>query len=252
MESCASELGSDALVFARSIASGPVPITLSREAGYHHPRAEVAHLHHPLVRFAVREVLSSDEQRHAAFALSIPEGKLPSGSYGFLIAMVHVKSHRPIAKLVAALASVAGDRVLVEPEETTPIIIEMLEQGRDVETRPLAADQYSKLKHKLLTALEGLKAEWDARERRLDRARGEQQHAALRATLDFRVRQASERVETLIRSSADEFAVRMARARLDKAQREHDAFASAAIRTTWGGIEHEELAVGLLQVGGKS
>jgi hypothetical protein len=251
LEICAGELGSDALLFARRISTGPVPFTLSREAGYHHPRAEVAHLHHPLVRYAVREILSSDEQRHAAFAVSIPEGKLPIGSYGFLIAMVHVKSHRPVAKLVAAIASVAGDRLLVEPEETTPIIIEMLEKGRDVETRPLEADEYNKLKGKLLSALEGLKAEWDARERRLDRARGEQQHTALRVTFDFRVRQASERVETLIRSSADQFAIRMGRARLEKVQRERDAFISTAIPSTWGGIEHEELAVGLLQIGGE-
>lgn len=248
LEARAIALGPDTLPFARRISAGPVPLTLSREAGYRHPRAELIHLHHPLTRYAVYEVEGANEQRQAAFALLVSGSRLPQGAYAFLISLVHIKGHRPVTKLVAVLASRDGEKVWIDPEETTPILIEMLERGQDVETPPISEEESARLKSRLLSGLEQLKAEWDARERRLDQARREQQYATLRATLEFRINQARERLETLRSSSANEFAIRMAKAHLEKAERERDAFMSTTDATSWGGIEHEELAVGLLYV----
>ena len=73
--------------------------------------------------------------------------------------------------------------------------------------------------------------------------------AARQATMEFRVMRARERLHTLREGDAHEFAIRMAKASLEKAQKERDALSESLESTSWGGIEHDELAVGLLFVG---
>jgi len=248
LEEQGSELGGDALTFARKLATGLVHLTLSREAGYTHPRAELIHLHHPLTRYAVAEVKKDAEQRQAAFAVSLVTDMFPPGDYAFLIASVHIRSHRPLTKIAAVIASRNEDRLWSEPDETTAIMVEMLERGLDLEAEPLSQEESDALRDRLLAGLRQIISDWELRESRLDQARREQHFASRRATLDFLASRAKERLNNLVEKRAAEFAVRMAQARLDKAQRELNAFLSAPPVSTWGGIEHEEVAVGLLRV----
>ena len=250
LDGSAIVLGADAQVFARRIATSSVPLTLSRDAAYRYLRAELIHLQHPLTRYAVTEIGRMGETSQRAFAISLEQSRLPAGAYGFLISLVHVKSHRPMARLVAVIATRDGEKVWFDPEETTPVVVEMLEHGRDVETPRVSQEESESVKNCLLSAMERLKTEWDARERRLDQARREQQHAARRATLEFRLQRAVERHHTLIKGRSHEFAVKMAQAQVEKAKRERDSLLSTSPATLWGGIEHEELAVGLLFVRG--
>src|SRR5205814_6219007 len=84
LENSATELGHDAAIFGRRISTGPVDLTLSREAGYHHSRAELIHLQHPLTRFAVSQITKEKSLKNSAFALSLSTKRLPAGRYGFL------------------------------------------------------------------------------------------------------------------------------------------------------------------------
>jgi hypothetical protein len=90
--------------------------------------------------------------------------------------------------------------------------------------------------------------EIEHKEGKLDQARRELQLGSRRATLEFLLRRASDRFNTLMESGAAEFAIRMARARLAKASRELDAFRSTPPTPAWAGVEHEEIAVGLMAV----
>jgi hypothetical protein len=137
---------------------------------------------------------------------------------------------------------------LWDPDETAPVIIQILEKGRDVEVSSLADEESGALQDRLLTGLQNLKSEWETRESKLDQARREQQLASRTATLEFLANRAEERLKALVEKQAAPFAIRMAEARVDKTRRELSAFLSAPPISSWGGIEHEEVAVGLLRV----
>jgi hypothetical protein len=241
---CGAELGGDAVAFSRRLATGPIRLTLSREAGYAHPRVELIHLQHPLTRFAMFVAQQANDQRHAAFSVSVATDKLPIDDYGFLVASVHIRGHRPTTRMVAVIVSRDNGRIWRDPEDTTAVIIQMLESGCDCESEPLRIDENDQLRERLLVGLQDLLAEWEEREGRLNQARSEQQFASRRATLEFLASRAKDRRDKLIEKQAAVFAIRMAQARADKAQRELNTFVSSPRI----GIEHEEVAVGFLRV----
>jgi superfamily II DNA or RNA helicase len=247
IERKANSIGEDALFFARRIATGSASITLSREAAYRHPRAELIHVHHPLCQFAVSELQSQEEHRGAAFSLSIPAGCLPAGDYAFLLAFFHIPTYRPTNKMVAIVVSGDGRTLYTEPEETTRILLEILEKGKDLQSTPVSQAEYETIKRRLLKGLQELKTQWDMRERKMDQARRDQQYASQAAGYEYRLSRAKERLERLSESGAQEFAIRMARAQVAKAQKEMETFRLLKPTTEWPGIEMEELAVGLLR-----
>ncbi|MCI0718317.1 MAG: SNF2-related protein [Acidobacteria bacterium] len=248
IERKASDIGEDALFFSRRIATGSASITLSREAAYRHPRTELVHVHHPLCRFAVSELQGKEGYQGAAFSLTIPPGCLPAGEYAFLLAFFHIPTYRPTNKMVAIVVSRDGRTLYTEPEETTRILLEVLERGKHKQSTPLSEVEFETIKRRLLDGLHELKTQWDIRERKMDQARRDQQYASQAAGYDYRLSRAKDRLERLSESSAQEFAIRMARAQLAKAKRELETFQLSKPRTEWPGIETEELAVGLLRV----
>jgi superfamily II DNA or RNA helicase len=249
LENSATELGHDAAMFGRRISTGPVDLTLSREAGYRHPRAEVIHLQHPLTRFAVSEIGKEKSLTNSAFALSLPTTRLPAGRYGFLVSLIHVRVQRSVTKLVALFADWYGSKVWAEPDEATALLIEMLDNGTDLKDLPNLKD-IGKVKDRLVSALNELKRNWEKREAKLEQARLEQRSVSRLAILDFRVKRIRDRVARLEGSSANEFAVRMTKAQLSKAEQEKELFLATSENQTWGAIEHEEIAVGILEVPG--
>jgi hypothetical protein len=247
LEGSAVELGHDAAMFGRRISTGPVDITLSREAGYRHPRAELIHLQHPLTRFAVSETSKEKGSKNSAFAMSLSSRRLPPGQYGFLVALIHVRTERSLTKLVVLFADWSSGRVWADPEESTALLIEMLDNGTDLRNVPQLSDT-TRIKELLVEALSELKMDWEKRESRLEQARLEQQSVSRMAILDFRVKRILDRLTGLETSRANEFAIRMTRAQLSKAQQEKDLFLTHNKNQTWGAIEHEEIAVGFLEV----
>jgi hypothetical protein len=247
LEASAPELGHDAAIFGRRLSTGPVDLTLSRDAGYRHPRAEIIHLQHPLTRFAVTETTKEKGLGNAAFAMALPTKRLPAGQYGFLVALIHVKTQRSLTKLVAMFTDWSGERVWSDPEQTTALLIEMLENGTDVRNVP-QLDGTTRIKECLVNALGDLKRDWEKREAKLEQARLEQQSVSRLAILDFRVKRILDRLKRLEATRANEFAIRMTRAQVSKAQQEKDSFLANSKNQTWGVIEHEEIAVGFLEV----
>lgn len=251
LEKSATELGHDAALFGRRISTGPVEITLSRETGYRHPRSEVIHLQHPLTRFAVLETTREQSSKNAAFALSLATNSLPKGQYGFLVSLIHAHTQRSWTKLVALFADWHGNRTWTEPDVATALLIEMLENATDLRNPPQLLG-IQRIKDRLVNAINELKRDWEKRESKLELARLEQQSVSRLAILDFRVKRIQERLKKLEASGANEFAIRMARAQLTKAEQERDSSLAGRRNQTWGAIEHEEIAVGFLEVSGAS
>ncbi len=249
LEAAATSLGVDALSLARRLAAGSVPVTLSREAGYNHPRAELIHLNHPLTKFAIAELERTGERPYVAFRLQLQSSLLlDRGKYAFLIASVQIKGQRPRTKLAAVIVSRSDQRFWLDPADTIPVIVEILENGGDCEIEGPGIEEVSTLEARLIDGLERLKSEWEAREQKLEQARREQQIASRRATLEFLLTRAKNRLSGLETSRAADFAVRMARARVGKALRDLDGFRAEPAFALWETLEHEEIAVGLLEV----
>lgn len=248
LERYSLELGDDSQPFARRLASGTVRLTLSREAAYSHPKAELVHLQHPLTKYALLEVLKEGEQNQSAFAIALATDLLPPGEYAFLVATVQIGGHRPHTKLVGVIASRDGEQLWCDYDLVSQIVVALLDKGQDNEPRPLSGEEDESLQAKLLVGLQATIKEIEHREGKLDQARREQQFGTRRATLEFLSRRASERLAGLTDRGAAEFAIRMAQARFAKARRELDAFTSAPPPPAWAGVEHEEIAVGLLTV----
>jgi superfamily II DNA or RNA helicase len=251
LDNCAAELGHDAAMFGRRISTGPVDITLSREASYRHFRAELIHLQHPLTRFAVSEISKEKSLKNSAFALSLATKRLPAGLYGFLVSLIQVRTQRSMTKLVALFTGWHSNKVFSNPDESTALLIEMLENGTDLKEVP-PLEKTAEVKNRLVAKLNELKRDWEKREAKLEQARLEQQSVSRFAILDFRVKRIGERLSKLEASAANEFAIRMTKAQLAKAEQEKELFLATSKNQTWGAIEHEEIAVGLLEVTGGS
>jgi SNF2 family DNA or RNA helicase len=251
LEAAATELGHDAAIFGRRVSTGPVDITLSREAGYRHPRADLIHLQHPLTRFAVSEITKERALRNSAFAMSLSTNRLPPGTYGFLVSLIHVHTERSLTKLVALFSEWEGGKVWDDPDEGTAILIEMLEKGQDFISIPRLSNS-NEVKDRLISALGQLKRDWETREAKLELARREQQFVSRLAIYEFRVQRSRELLDRLVSSGASEFAIRMSNARLVKAEQERGSFVATNASDSWGVIEHDEIAVGILEVTGES
>jgi len=251
MEQEAPSLGADVAAFSRRMLGGPISLTLSREAGYRHPRAELIHLRHPLTKYAVSLVERMSEKPKTAFSLRLQESSvLPRGVYGFLISLIEMKGYRSTIRFAVAFTSLGtNERIWTDPDETTAIILELLERGGDIESPEIDQAIVNRIQERLVSSIARLTSEWNLREQQLDLARRQQQHATLKATLSLRAQRAKERFNALTNQAAGEFSIRMARARLEKSEREFANLTNAPPSAAWGGIEQEEVAVGLLVVG---
>ena len=247
LENASMQLGHDAAIFGRKVSTGPVELTLSREAGYRHGRAEVLHLQHPLTRFAVSETNRGNDRANSAFALNLETKLLPRSRYGFLVSLIHVRTQRSLTKLVAIFTDWETGQMWTDPDQNTAVLIELLDNGLDVErTEPFY--EIEAVKNRLLSALDTLKASWEQREAKLEQARMEQQAASRQAILEFRVSRIRDRLAKMQSANANEFAVRMTAAQLARAEQALKEFLSTNQTASWGIIEHQEIAVGQLTV----
>jgi hypothetical protein len=126
----------------------------------------------------------------------------------------------------------------------------MLEKGQDL-TSPPSLDGTDTIKDKLVTALSELKRDWEKREAKLELARLEQQAASRLAIIDFRIKRIRDRLAKLQAGRGDERVervVRMISSQLAKAEQEKEGFLASNRDQSWGAIEHEEIAVGFLEV----
>jgi hypothetical protein len=211
---------------------------------------DLLHLRHPLVRFAVSEIERGRSRLHKTFALSLERSAvLEAGLYIFALSLVDIPGYRPTIRLACALTDLRSERAWSDPEQTTPVLLELLQHATDCDPPPFSDEEIDSAKARVVTALAHLLAEWSNREQRLDHGRREQRLSALRATLEFRLGRTRERLETLQQRQSGDFAVRMAQAQFDKAQQQFDALTNESPSAAWRGIEQEEIAVGILCVG---
>jgi hypothetical protein len=250
LEHAAISEGSETAMFAKRIMAGPIQLTLSRDVAYRHPRAELIHLRHPLVRFAVSETSKSSRLSSKAFCLKLSHSNhLAPGNYMFAASIVDIYSYRATTRLVTAFTDLESDRVWADPDETTPFVLEMLDRSENIESVAFDRNDLEEAKDRLQRAITSVVSEWNKREQTLDQARRQLHHAALVAALELRVQREQERLQALHGRGTGGFPLRMTEARLSKANEDLKAARGVRITPHWNPPDQEEIAVGILRVG---
>ncbi len=246
VELAGRELGSDVSSFGKRLSGGPVDLTLSREVAYRLPRAELIHLQHPLSRFAVSRTRQESDVNNSAFSLTLQTQLLPPGRYAFLLASADIHSQRSNTRMICICASRDSNRVWMDPDTTTPLLVEILREGEDIYQEKPTSQETQQLKDRLTEGLTNLITEWESREASLDRARQQRLHNAQLSVLEFKRKRAQQSLQNLQGSNAAEFRIRMEQGKVAKALREEAEVVNSPTRSTWGGITQREIAVGLL------
>jgi hypothetical protein len=234
--------------FARRASMGPLDLTLSREAGYHHPSAELIHLKHPLVTYCVG-VKGRERETNQSFALRLSSSRhLEPGLYLFHITLVEIGGIRPSTRLCSGLVGIVNGRIWTDPAETAAIIAEVSEHAEPITLAAVDDDAFSLAREQLDDALAALSGSWKERERRLGRSRGELRHAALVAIREVKVRREMDRVAKLEASGAPPKSLELGRAKIRKAEGALSALLKAPPADVPVEFEQIDVAVGYLEV----
>ncbi len=246
MEIFARNGNSEAFSFARRIAVKNISITLSREAAYSHPAAELIHFDHPLTQFALNDL--QKEQFPAACSILLPpsDTHLLPGEYALLLADIKIAVDRPKSKMVAIIVNLKTGEILLDQEETISTVVQMLEFGKDIEPL-LLGDNFEPVKEKLISGLDCYEKDWREKEERIGLIRQERQAASRKKALEYRIKQEKDRLDKLISQNAKDFPIRMQKAKYENARNRLESLLSSR-PTEKLEIERTELAVGLLQV----
>jgi hypothetical protein len=221
-------------------------ITLSRDVAYRHNRAELIHGTHPLTRWAVAAL----GEPRTTFRLALPQSAhLPAGEYVFAVQLVEVASSMRAFRLFAGFASAsAGGPALCDPERSSLVIGELLAGATDT-AHPLPEPEVLHgAAERLSAAMEDTHAAWARRERDLHGLREERRIATILAGAKLAVGRAQERLSAFKSEGRAEFAVRMAEAKVTKAQERLDQAIAANVARPWGSPSRSDVAVGFLVV----
>lgn len=250
LEAAAGVLGSEAQIFARRIGTGAPAVTMSREAAYSQPNCELIHFQHPLTQFAMMRLADVPDVNQSAFTIQLETDRVPPGDYAFLVASFVSKGPRQSSRFVPILTRLDGGATLYDPEVTRPFVVEILTRGEDAVLASIDERLLGEARDRLLEGLDALRATFDERERKRAAAMHERKFGIRRVTLEHRVKRARESERKLVETEAADFALRMARAKLSKAEEELRALLETPGTPRWEPMEYEEVALGVLRIVG--
>jgi len=249
LENWSLNAGEGPNLFARRICARPISLTLSRDAAVIHRGAELVHLNHPLVRFCLDQ-RQKEVQTNVPYTLRLGHSEiLPPGQYAFSIHFVETQGSRVRTNVHGVFASLTGERTWTDADDTRRIVLELLDHAEDVTPPQISAETTMQLEKRLGAALDSVVHEIEVLERRLTVQRSSQLHSTHRALAEHRLQREQARLAQLRQSNAPSFPVRMAEARLRKAEEALRQFSGQESVRDMVSITPEEVAVGVLIVG---
>ncbi len=231
------------------ISQGPLPATFDPAVILTRPRADLVFLRHPLVRFAVSRMEEERDTLHRAFRVRIKEpAAVNAGTYAFSVWQFEIQGLRPRTELVSVFVPVDGGTTLTE-EQSEGLFLALLDTAETFETpESPAPEALERARSAMMNHMHRLTAELMTREKTLGEARVARRRATQEGSLRARVEAASQRRDSLRKSGAAAFPVRMAEARLKKETQRLEAFRAQAEESLRPEIDRTEIAVGLLHV----
>jgi len=227
---------------------GEFRCTFDQGVALRHPRADLVHARHPLLRFALEWMRGRREEAFRGFHLMLPSDSVPPGLYAFGICFLELFGGRPRTEIRTVVVPLGAREPL--PEETVDrLFAELLDRGEDPQL-PLGFSEVA-----LRASLERVRelAELERQrllqsESALNAARTARRRTTVENTHRSRVEGAEQRLRALQSKGAPEFPLRMARRRLEKVRAEYTSAMEEMDIEEKLRVEDEEVALGLLSV----
>ena len=239
--------------FGRTLETGPAKMTFNQDAALKHANTELVHARHPIVRMVTNEMDKQGDVRARAFALMLNQSDLgdhpkrPEGEFAFEVHLFDVKGVRPRVSLLPIF--IDDQFRLLDEHQAESLFLSMLSAAKPLEERlKMDPKRLADLSLALERALQTRRSETEKREDRLNFVRLERRRATISTSLDHRVNEAKRREQSLLDRQAPEFSIRMARAKLKRAERERESRLKDLDKSMANDLETERLAAGVLQI----
>ena len=248
------ELGStpDVRRVASRVEQGVFPLTFDADAHLRRPFSELVSIHHPFVLLACTFLERDTERLHRTFHLRIPtDSYTKAGDYLLSVLEFTISGNRARTEIVPVAWDLQADRP-IEADASRHLFIRLLEMAESVEGIPAVSNELIKQgTTNLKNHLGHVRTDIRSREVKLQAARAARRRATQQVTLDAKVRAARLRLGRLKGRRAEEFAVRMANARLRKEQSRLDAFLRESSDEATVSIEERLVALALVSTTGR-
>ena len=239
----------DAFRFGRRAMAGLVPLTLSRDAAYRHPGAELLHLKHPLVRLAIDSASDVRESYKEAFYLKLPRSeRLPPGTHLFATELVESHGQRPWIRICASFAALGGSSDIDDPDQAVGALLELADHGEDCESLPVSPKELQAAKVRVLSSIDRTVNEWSQREAKIEGSRREQQHAIQLAIEELKLSRARARLATVEAHQANNRVLLMARGMVAAAEKRLQTFLVPRPVGRYEPPDRQSIAVGVVEV----
>ena len=245
------ELGNtpDVRRIASRVEQGVFPVTFDADVHLRRPYSELISIHHPFVRLVC--AFLERQQLHRTFHLRLPADRNRIRN-DYLLAVLEftISGNRARTEIVPIFWELQGSRP-IESDASRRMFIQLLDTAESVEGVPsLSRELVEGGIRSLKKHLSRVRAEMKSRETTLQAARAARRRTTQQATLDAKVRAARLRLARLESRHADAFAVRMAKAKLDREQHRIESFLRESGEEGTVSIEEREIAIALVSIAG--
>ena len=231
--------------------AGELRCTFSPEAALRHPRADLLHARHPVLRFALEWMQRRRGEAFRGFHLRLATGAVPPGLYVFGVSFLEVFGGRPRTEIRTVFLPL-GDSEPLADEIVETLFPELLDRAEDpfepLEFDPVRVEEGLR---RVRSLAEVERQRLQHGESALNAARAARRRSTLENTHGARIRAAEVRLTHLGARGAAEFPVQMARAKLAKVRDEYKHALQVLDVEANLRVEDEEVALGLLSVRGR-
>ena len=248
----ADQLGREAALFGRKIASGPLDMTLARDVAFRRPSVELIHIGHPLVRYAVG-IVEEKPPRETAFCLSLPGcDDVKPGWYGFLFSLVEVKGFVDRMRLVPVFAPIEGSGGVVSEEHVAmSLMLQLLEGARDIVMPTIDSSALSVVLDDVRNETSRLARAWSDRERRRQREVYLRQKQAQLFEVEQLIQRRTKALNTAKERGRDPRVLRLNEKGLENLRLKHKRISENKQLEPELEVESQVVCVGLVCIGGK-
>ncbi|MFX0203798.1 MAG: helicase-related protein, partial [Candidatus Hodarchaeota archaeon] len=242
----------DAARVSEIVLRGPFKSTFEQEKAMDFPRAELIHANHPLMKLAIHSFEQRLQEYPRVFLLELASEDVEPTRY---IMCTYLYSIEGVAERVILRPFVLrlNDLVFLEESLSEDIFIQVLERGLSPQQRPRWGDQELTILGKALDKLDQEASRYrgllQQTEGQIEEARLSRRKITIENTLQRKIDQARARLTELENKGAAEFAIHMARAKLQRRLAEKKERMSQLPNAATLSVHYEKLTTGVLEIG---
>ena len=216
LQNWSSRFGTEGVGLCMRAQQGPVPVTFNADVAMEHPRAEFIQSRHPLIQFAIHVIENDQIRNSGAFRLNVESSSLLPGLWVLGIWGIALHGSRSENRLEAVACRVEDGELLIG-DDVEELLVACLSNSCDLDpVPPLESDVLQSCESKLKSHFDQKYAEIVKDAKETDERRFARLRATWEQTLTARRDAMKKRLDDLIARGANEFAIRMTQANLDK------------------------------------